>query len=235
MDKRIAVVTGANRGIGLEICRQLADAGLCVVLTSRDESKGKRARDALDTGAAEVRFHQLDVTDGGSVESLAQHLEAEYGRLDVLVNNAGVLYDDDRQEARVLEVSIERFRVTMEPNFYGPLRMCQAMAPLLRKSNSGRIVNVSSGLGQLEGMVDGHPAYGVSKTALNALTRLTADALGKDGVLVNAMCPGLVDTDMGRPEGRPVEEGADTVVWLALLPEDGPSGGLFRDREPVPW
>ena len=236
MDKsRIAVVTGANRGIGFEICRQLAAAGVCVILTSRDKTKGNTARDALSTHATQVRFHQLDVTDDDSVKALAAYIGNEFGGLDILVNNAGVLFDDDRLEASVLEVSQERFRVTMEANFYGPLRMCQGLAPLLCKSKSGRIVNVSSGLGQLENMVDGYPAYGVSKTALNALTRLSADALSKDGVLVNAMCPGLVATDMGGPKGRPVEEGADTAVWLALLSDDGPSGGYFRNREPIPW
>ena len=235
MAKRITVVTGANRGIGFEVCRQLADAGHCVVLTSRDEAKGKAARDALDGPGRELRFHQLDVTNDDSVKALAAYLQSEFGGLDVLVNNAGVVFDDDRLEASVLEVSLERFRTTMEVNFYGALRVCQALAPLIRKSKSGRIVNVSSGLGQLDKMVDGHPAYGVSKTSLNALTRLSADALGKDGVLVNAMCPGLVATDMGGPKGRPVEEGADTAVWLASLPDDGPTGGFFRDQESIPW
>ena len=235
MAKRIAVVTGANRGIGFEICRQLAGAGLCVVLTSRDEAKGKAAKDALGGPDLDLRFHQLDVTSDDSVKALAAYLESEFGGIDVLVNNAGVLFDDDRLEASVLEVSLERFRTTMEANFYGPLRMCQGLAHLIRKSKSGRIVNVSSGLGQLENMIDGHPAYGVSKTSLNALTRLSADALGKDGVLVNALCPGLVATDMGGPKGRPVEDGADTAVWLAMLPDDGPTGGFFRNREAIPW
>ena len=235
MAKRIAVVTGANRGIGFEICRQLSDAGLCVVMTSRDETKGKTAKDALLGPDSDLRYHQLDVTSDDSVKALAAYLHTEFGGLDVLVNNAGVLFDDDRLEASVLEVSLERFRVTMEANFYGPLRVCQGLAGLLRKSKSGRIVNVSSGLGQLENMVDSHPAYAVSKTSLNALTRLSADALKNDGVLVNAMCPGLVATDMGGPKGRPVEEGADTATWLALLPDDGPTGGCFRDRESIPW
>jgi len=235
MDKRIAVVTGANRGIGLEICRQLAQAGLCVILTSRNESSGRQARDTLSASGMDVRFHPLDVTSDDSVRTLAAYLEAQFARLDVLVNNAGVLFDDDRFEAKVLEVPLARFRDTMEVNFYGPLRVCQGLAPLLGKSDGGRIVNVSSGLGQLENMVDGHPAYGVSKTALNALTRLTADGLKNDKVLVNAVSPGLVATDMGGPKGRPVEQGADTAVWLSLLPGDGPTGGFFKDRQPIPW
>ena len=235
MPKRIAVVTGANRGIGLEICRQLAEAGLCVIMTSRDEDKGKAAKDSLVGPHSDLHYRQLDVTSDDSVAALGAYLNTQFGGIDVLVNNAGVLFDDDRVDASVLSVSLERFRVTMEANFYGPLRMCQALSPLLRKSKSGRIVNISSGLGQLENMVDGHPAYGVSKTSLNALTRLTSDALKDANVLVNAMCPGLVATDMGGPKGRPVEEGADTAIWLALLPDDGPTGGFFRNREPIPW
>jgi NAD(P)-dependent dehydrogenase (short-subunit alcohol dehydrogenase family) len=235
MEKQVAVVTGANRGIGLEVSRQLADDGLCVVMTGRNESEGMTARDSLDTDGRDVRFHQLDVTNDADVTSLAAYLEQAFGRLDVLVNNAGILFDDDRLEASVLNVSLERIRLTMEVNFYGALRVCQGMAALLCKSGAGRVVNVSSGLGQLDNMVDGYPAYGVSKTSLNALTRLYADALRKDDVLVNAMCPGLVATDMGGPKGRPVREGADTASWLATLPNDGPTGGLFRDRQPIPW
>ena len=234
MEKRIGVVTGANRGIGLEICRQLADAGLCVVLTSRDESKGKAALDALGKSDQELCFHQLDVTDDDSVKTLATYLETEFGRLDVLVNNAGTLFENDRS-ASVLEQSMECFQVTMAANFYGPLRVCQGLAGLMRQSTSGRVINISSGLGQLETMGDSYPAYGVSKTALNALTRLVAGALADSGVLVNAVSPGLVATDMGGPQGRPVEEGADTATWLALMDDDGPTGGFFRDRESIPW
>ena len=234
-EKRIAVVTGANRGIGLEICRQLADAGLCVILTSRDEDKGNAARNALATAERDVRFHQLDITSDDSVNRLAAYLDNEHGRLDVLVNNAGILFEDDRANASVLDLTLDRFRTTMAVNFDGPLRVCQQLTPLLRKSSSGRIVNVSRRLGQLDEMTDGHPAYGVSKNALNALTKLFAGALHSDHVLVNAMSPGLVATDMGGPNGRPVEAGADTAVWLALLPDDGPSGGFFYDREPIAW
>jgi NAD(P)-dependent dehydrogenase (short-subunit alcohol dehydrogenase family) len=235
MEKRIAVVTGANRGIGLEVCRQLADAGVCVILTSRDQDKGQAACDALDTAHGDVRFHPLDITSDASVERLAAYLDGEFGRLDMLVNNAGILLEDDRIDARVLDLPLGRFQATMEVNFYGPLRVCQGLAPLIRKSSCGRIVNVSSRLGQLDNMVDGYPAYGVSKAAVNALTRLVADALRSDHVLVNAISPGLVATDMGGAQGRPVEQGADTAVWLALLPDNGPTGGFFHDREPIPW
>jgi len=180
-------------------------------------------------------LRQLDVTDDADVDSLAVYLEKEFGRLDVLVNNAGVLFDDDRAEESVLDVSLERYRITMEVNFFGPLRVSRGLAALLRQSDAGRIVNISSGLGQLENMVDGYPAYGVSKTSLNALTRLCADAMREDGVLVDAMCPGLVATDMGGPKGRPVQDAAVTAFWLANLPGDGPTGGFFRNRQPIPW
>ena len=234
MDKRIAVVTGANRGIGLEICRQLADAGLCVVLTSRDESKGKAALDGLGKSVQELCCHQLDVTDDDSVKTLAAYLKTEFGRLDVLVNNAGIVFENDRS-ASVLEQSAKCFHATMEANFYGPLRVCQGLAALIRQSTSARVINISSGLGQLETMGDRYPAYGVSKTALNALTRLLAGALVDDGVLVNAVSPGLVATDMGGAQGRPVEQGADTATWLALMDDDGPTGGFYHDRESIPW
>ena len=235
MDKPIAVITGANRGIGFEVCRQLASAGHCVIVTGRDRAAGKAACDALDGPRMELRFHQLDVTSDESVGDLASYLDSEFGRLDVLVNNAGVLFDDDRIDASILDQLMERFHITMDVNFYGPLRVCQALVPVMRRSKSGRIVNVSSGLGQLTGMRDQHPAYGISKTALNALTRMVAGATRDDGMLVNSLCPGLVATDMGGPEGRPVKDGADTAVWLAQLPDDGPTGCLFRDREQVPW
>ena len=235
MSKRIAVVTGANRGLGLEISRQLANAGVCIVMTSRDQEKGEAALAQLSSAGLELRCETLDVTDDGSVNALADKLENDYGRVDILVNNAGILFDDDRQAASILEQSIERVRVTLETNFYGALRVSQALAPLLKRSDSGRVVNVSSNLGLLTGMSDQYPAYGLSKTAKNALTRMLAHTLAEHGVLVNSVCPGLVATDMGGAQGRPVEEGADTAVWLALLADDGPTGGCFRDREVVAW
>jgi NAD(P)-dependent dehydrogenase (short-subunit alcohol dehydrogenase family) len=229
MDKRIAVVTGANRGIGLEICRQLAQAGMHVILTARDEAKGKAAAKKLG-----VESHQLDVDSDLSVEAFARWLADTHGRCDVLVNNAGVMLDP--RGSRVLDSKIETYRDTLETNLLGPLRMIQALVPLMKKQGYGRIVNVSSGQGQLSEMGVGTPAYRVSKTALNALTRTTAADLHGSGILVNAMCPGWVRTDMGGSGApRSVEQGADTAVWLATLPEKGPSGGYFRDRKPIPW
>jgi len=234
MDKRLALVTGANRGIGYEICRQLARKGLRVVLTSRDPETGREARKKLAKEGLDVLHHQLDVTDQASVAAIARHIESEYGRMDVLVNNSGILIDS--RSTSVLREKEETFRATLETNFYGALRMCQAVVPLMQKNHYGRVVNMSSGLGQLDDMGDGTPAYRVSKTALNALTRMVAKATEGDNILVNSMCPGWVRTDMGGPEAsRSVEQGAETAVWLAMLPHDGPTGGFFRDRKPIPW
>jgi NAD(P)-dependent dehydrogenase (short-subunit alcohol dehydrogenase family) len=234
MDKRLAVVTGGNRGIGYEICRQLARKGLRVLLTSRDAEKGRAAQKKLEKEGLDVQHHQLDVANPASVAALAGYIESEYARVDVLVNNAGISVD--KRSTSVLREKEETFRVTLETNFYGPLRMCQALVPLMQKNHYGRVVNLSSGLGQLDDMGDGTPAYRVSKTALNALTRMVAKAVEGDNILVNSMCPGWVRTDMGGAGApRSVEQGAETAVWLAMLPHDGPSGGFFRDKKPIPW
>ena len=234
MDKRLAVVTGGNRGIGYEICRQLARKGLRVLLTSRDAEKGRAAQKKLEKEGLDVLHHQLDVANPASVALLAGYIDSEYARVDVLVNNAGISVD--KRSTSVLREKEETFRVTLETNFYGALRMCQALVPLMQKNHYGRVVNLSSGLGQLDDMGDGTPAYRVSKTALNALTRMVAKAVEGDNILVNSMCPGWVRTDMGGAGApRSVEQGADTAVWLAMLPHDGPSGGLFRDKKPIPW
>jgi len=230
--QRIAVVTGGNRGIGLEICRQLAQLGYQVVLTSRDEVQGLGAQQRLVAEGAEVGYHPLDVTDAESVHRLAEVLQQAYGRVEVLVNNAGVMLDD----RDVLEADLDIVRATMETNVYGPWRLAQALVPLMQQHGYGRIVNLSSGMGQLSGMGSHRPAYRLSKTALNALTRILAAELQGSNILVNSMSPGWVRTDMGGPSApRSVEEGADTAVWLATLPDDGPTGGFFQDRKPIPW
>ena len=233
-DKRVAIVTGANKGIGLEICRQLARGGLRVVLTSRDSTRGRRALDALDVEVFDAVFHPLDVDDDGSVAAVAANVLDEQGRVDVLVNNAGIMIDPKGHG--VLDTSIDAFRATLETNFFGALRMCQAIVPIMRRGRYGRIVNLSSGLGQLDAMGDGTAAYRASKTALNALTRMVATSVKDDGILVNSMCPGWVRTDMGGANAaRSVEIGAQTATWLAMLPHDGPSGGFFRDKAPIAW
>lgn len=229
---RIAVVTGANRGLGLETCRQLADLGLTVILTSRDPHKGEAAAESLRGAGRDVRYHPLDVTDPDSIQRLAGFIEREFGRLDVLVNNAGVFLDP--LDTSVLHADLDIVRRSMETNLYGPLLLCQALVPLMQ--GRGRIVNLSSGMGQLSEMNGCCPGYRFSKTALNALTRSLADELRDTQIKINSLCPGWVRTDMGGANAtRPVEEGADTIVWLATLPDDGPSGGFFRDRRPIPW
>jgi NAD(P)-dependent dehydrogenase (short-subunit alcohol dehydrogenase family) len=233
--RRVAVVTGANRGIGLEICRQLSRRGeIRVVLTSRDESKGRAALKVLRADGLHVDYRQLDVTGEGVAKVLADDLTESYGRCDVLVNNAGVMLDP--RGTRVLDSKLVTYRETLETNFFGPLRLIQALLPLMKKGGYGRIVNVSSGQGQLSDMGSGTPAYRISKTALNALTRTCAAELAGSGILINSMCPGWVKTDMGGASApRTLSQGADTAVWLATLPKDGPSGGFFRDRKPISW
>ena len=234
-DQRVAVVTGGNRGIGLEICRQLARReGVRVVLTARNEAKGRAAVAQLGGAGVDVDFHELDVTSEEAIRALADWLAATYGRCDILVNNAGIVADP--RGSRALDSKPTTYRQTLDTNLFGPLLLCQATVPLMKKNRYGRIVNVSSGQGQLSDMGAGTPAYRVSKTALNALTRVLAAELTASGILVNSMCPGWVRTDMGGPGApRTVEQGADTAVWLAALPDDGPNGGFFRDREPIAW
>lgn len=229
----IALVTGANRGIGLEVVRQLAERGFTAVLGSRDPERGRNAAEALAAdGLQGVEARRLDVDDPDSVRQLARELDGEFGRLDVLVNNAAILYDTWQSG---VDADLEVVHRAFETNVFGAWRTTQACLPLLRRSSHGRIVNVSSGAGSLSGMGAGTPAYSVSKAALNALTRILAAELRGDGILVNAVCPGWVATDMGGPGGRPVEQGAASVMWAVLLPDDGPTGGFFRDGRPVAW
>jgi len=234
LDKRVALVTGANKGIGFEICRQLADRGLRVVLTSRDLERGLQAHAALSEEGLDVVYHQLDVDSDESVAALAAKLDSEQGRVDVLVNNAGIMIDPPGHG--VLDTTIDIFRKTLETNVFGALRLCHAFVPVMQHGHYGRIVNMSSGLGQLDEMGDGTAAYRASKTALNALTRMVSSALQGDDILVNSMCPGWVRTDMGGPNAtRSVEVGAQTAIWLAMLPHGGPTGGFFRDKAEIPW
>jgi NAD(P)-dependent dehydrogenase (short-subunit alcohol dehydrogenase family) len=227
-----ALVTGANRGIGTEVCRQLAARGYRVLLTARDRGKAAAAARSLDPAGTQVIPHVLDVADQGSVDVLADRIGTGYGRLDVLINNAAISYDT---WATAATADLAAVHEAFETNLFGAWRVSQAFIPLLRASPHPRIVNVSSEAGSISGMTGGTPAYSVSKAALNALTRLLAGELRPAGILVNAVCPGWVATDMGGPGGRPVAEGAASVVWAATLPDSGPSGGFFRDGRPVPW
>ncbi|CAA9434916.1 MAG: 3-oxoacyl-[acyl-carrier protein] reductase [uncultured Rubrobacteraceae bacterium] len=227
---RVALVSGANRGIGREIVRQLAERGMVVILGSRDEEKGRAAAEGID---GDVRVQQLDVTDEKGIRNLARDVEEEFGRLDVLVNNAGVTMDGGQ---RGVDADLDVVRETLEMNLFGAWQLCEAFVPLMQRNRYGRIVNVSSGMGALNDMGGGSPAYRVSKTSLNALTRILASELRGSGILVNSVCPGWVQTDMGGSgASRTVEEGADTPVWAATLPNNGPTGGFFRDRRQIPW
>ena len=231
--QRVALVTGANRGIGLEVCRQLAERDFVVFLTARDPVKARTAAKRLDKIGA-VEPLSLDVADAGSIQKAAAEIASRYGYLDVVVNNAGINYDtwEKAENADINGTVME----TITTNLLGPWRVCQAFLPLLRKSRAGRIVNVSSESGSLAEMGAGPPAYQVSKAALNALTRTLAGELRQIGILVNAVCPGWVATEMGGASApRSVSQGAAGIVWAATLPSGGPSGGFFRDGKPLPW
>ena len=233
MTQRIALVTGANRGIGLETCRQLARRGIQVILTGRDINKARSAANQLAGEGLSVTAHQLDVTDRQSIGRLYDFVEGTFGRLDILVNNAA-MYIDNRHSLLALDYDI--LTSTMETNAYGPLLLTQVFVPLMRRGRYGRIVNVSSGIGELSDLGSSWPAYRLSKILLNIQTRIIAGELEGSNILINAMCPGWVRSDMGGPNApRSTEEGADTAVWLALLPDDGPQGGYFRDRQPIEW
>lgn len=230
--QRIAVVTGANRGIGFAIARQLAQAGMRVIATARNAEKGQEASEKL-SGQGEITFETLAVDDEASVHTFAARVLGEYGRVDVLVNNAGVLSDRAFDTLTIpKDLMLEVFNI----NTMGPLMLAQAFMPGMLERNYGRIVSVSSRAGQVKEQTGNWPAYKISKLALNALTlQLAVLAQGKD-VLVNAMCPGWVQTDLGGTEApRTPDEGADTAVWLAQLPSGSKTGGFFADRQEISW
>jgi len=225
---RIALVTGANRGIGYEICRQLAPLGFQVILTGRDEKKAESGARRL---GASVASQKLDVRDERSVRDCLDAVERRFGRLDVLVNNAGISKGSKTLE----DGDMEDLKRIMETNFFGPIRVTRAFLPLLRKSDDARIINVSSAMGSLDDLGGGYAAYRLSKAGLNAQTILLANELKGSSVKVFAMCPGWVRSDMGGPFApRSLEQGADTVTWLATT-SDARSGAWYRDRREIPW
>jgi NAD(P)-dependent dehydrogenase (short-subunit alcohol dehydrogenase family) len=227
-------IAGGNRGLGYEACRQLAQLGLRVLLGARDLTKGKSAAYQLnEKEGLDVKFYQLDVSDQNSISNIVREVDQRFGRLDVLVNNAAILYDT-WQEA--VNADLEVVNDALRTNLFGPWRLSQAFIPMMKANRYGRIVNVSSLGGSLQYMTyGGTPAYSISKAALNMLTRKLAAELVNTGILVNSVDPGWVATDMGGRGGRSVHEGAKGIVWAATLSDDGPSGGCFCDGKVVPW
>ncbi|MEO0671780.1 MAG: SDR family NAD(P)-dependent oxidoreductase [Pseudomonadota bacterium] len=237
-ETRAALISGGNRGIGLEIGRQLMRAGYQVALGARDPGAGQQAADAFAAEGLEPAVVPLDVTYGASAEAAVAETYRLFGRIDVLVNNAGILIDRPTEDGAnsVARIPIDIVNATFQTNTIGALRLTQACLPVMQAAGYGRIVNMSSGLGQLSDMSGGMLAYRMSKVAMNAMTATLAAELGQGPIKVNAMAPGWVRTDMGGANAsRSVEEGADTAVWLAQLPEDGPTGKFFQDREEIAW
>jgi len=235
MGHKVALVTGGTRGIGRAIVVGLAKSGAFreIIITGKDAGRGREVLESFaKQGITNVKFFVCDQSDEQSIESGVTAIKTAYPRIDVLVNNAGVL---EGKEEGVLETDSKTIVSSFMTNVIGPHKLCQAFVPKMREHKYGRIVNMSSGLAQLTDMASGYFSYRVSKVSVNALTRSLASDLKNDNILVNCMCPGTVKTDMNPTGNRTPEQGADTAIWLALLPDDGPRGGFFRDRAPIPW
>ncbi|UCD79903.1 MAG: SDR family oxidoreductase [Desulfobacterales bacterium] len=239
--KRVALVTGASKGIGFEIARQLAIRETTVLIGARDREKGLKAQEKLMSHGLDLRSILLDVTDSLSIQAAVGRIKDEFKRLDILVNNAGIMIDS---QAGIRELNITIFQNTLETNAFGPLLLSQTCIPLMKANNYGRIVNISSTLGSLTDIASPDsphaevrsPAYRLSKTVLNGITVLLAAEMRGTNILINSACPGWVRTDMGGNQAPlSPEQGADTPVWLATLSDGGPTGGFFRDRQPIPW
>jgi NAD(P)-dependent dehydrogenase (short-subunit alcohol dehydrogenase family) len=233
--ERIILVTGGNRGLGLAACRQFAALGHRVLLGCRDPQSGAQALESI--GGGHIETVRLDVTAKRNIKAVARHIETSYGRLDVLVNNAGIMIDGDQgASTSIRDASFSAIGETFKINTLAPIRLINAMLPLLEQSDDARIINLSSGMGQLSEMGGQYPAYRLSKTALNAVTRMYAAELDPARFSVNSVCPGWVRTDMGG-DGADLspEEGADTVVWLATADEARSSGGFYRRRQQIDW
>lgn len=239
-NKKIVLITGANKGLGFETARQLAEKDYTVLIGARDESRGAEAAEKLKSEGFDAEFVKIDATDTNTINAAAQLVSEKYGKLDVLINNAGIALDSGEKAS---EVSEDTLRKTFDTNFFGVIAVTQAFLPLIKKSNDGRIVNVSSGLGSLTqnsdpkwGFYEVKPlAYNSSKTALNAFTVILAHELRDAGIKVNSADPGYTATDLNNNSGpKTVAEGASIIVDLATLP-DGATGGYFDDRGVVPW
>jgi len=229
-DQKTALVTGANKGIGYEIVRQLLGNGFRVFLTARNAAAGKKAAGSL---RGDVHFLQMDVSDDASIENAARAYGERNSELHVLINNAAI-YPDENVD--ILTISREQLVRTFQTNTFGPARVTQAFLPFLRKSSASRIINISSGYGEIDGLSHTVPSYCLSKLTLNGVTIMLDQALRSEDVAVYAMCPGWVRTDMGGASAsRSVEEGADTAVWLAVDAPQSLSGKFFRDRKAIAW
>ena len=239
-DQKLAIVTGGNRGLGFETCRQLGKLGYVVILTARHTVQGREQAEILKEEGLNVHFYHVDVNDPNSIGSLYEYVMSDFGRCDVLVNNAGILIE---KADHVGEDLFEHLRhdknslnLTLDTNIVGPYLLSEAFGPIMRKKRYGRIVNVSSAMGQLSDMQEGFPAYRISKAGLNAVTCIFSSLYRGHNVLVNSISPGWVKTEMGGPNApTAIEEGVDSIIWAATLPDGGPTGGFFQNRLPIPW
>jgi NAD(P)-dependent dehydrogenase (short-subunit alcohol dehydrogenase family) len=230
---KVALITGANRGIGREAARQLARRGFQVVIGARHEDSGRQAAEAIQADGGQVALLALDVSHSDNIRAAASAFARVSDRLDVLINNAGIYPD---QGLTILTLPRDQLDRTFQTNTFGPLEVTQAFLPYLRQAAPAKVINVSSGYGQLDGLSPDVPSYCLSKLALNGLTIMLAQALKAERIAVNSMCPGWVRTDMGGPKAaRSVEEGADTAVWLADEAPHELTGKFFRDRQEIPW
>ena len=235
-EKKIALVTGGNRGLGLATCQALATQGYKVFLASRDETKGREKAKELQQNNLDVTSIHLDVADSKSLLEVYHHIKGRESRLDVLINNAAVLLDKEEGNPTDINEIKKRLLGTLETNVVGPYQLSELFFPLMSQQKYGRIVNVSSGLGQLSQEEEAFPTYSISKTALNGVTKIFA-ARGRDkNILVNSVDPGWVKTDMGGDAApRSIEQGIETIVWAATLPDGGPTGKFLRDKQPMAW
>ena len=232
-NQRIVLITGGNRGIGFETAEQLANRGFHVVVAARDELKGQKAAEKLTTAGGNGTFLTLDVSSSESIRNAANEFREIADHLDVLINNAGIYPD---KGANILTIERQQMIDTLETNTLGPLEVTQAFLPYLRKAVAPRVINISSGYGELGGLSPNVPSYCLSKLALNGVTIMLSQALRSEHIAVNSMCPGWVRTDMGGPNAtRSIAEGADTAVWLADEAPHELTGKFFRDREEISW
>lgn len=232
-DQKVAIVTGSNKGIGFETCRQLASLGLNVVLTARDEGKGKAAQKKLADEGCAVLFHPLDVTDQASVTDLAVWVAKELGRADVLINNAGISLG---YKETLFDIGPNDFEQVVQTNLVGAYNTSRTLIPLMQTNHYGRVVMVSSGYGAMAAMTARNGSYKISKLALNGLCQILASEVNPREIKINSMAPGWVHTDMGGPMAqRSPAQGAETIIHLATLPDDGPTGLFFQDKKIISW